>query len=338
MSFRITTTVVISFVFITLMTTGILLYAIPWNYFIGAMHIWASLFFIIGTGLHFKNNLRAYLSYLKNKSGKRALACSATALVIVVGGLILGAAPFSTIMEVSEKLKNPTGPSAATYTLIDLSAGNHQPKLKVFIKAGSAYESEPQPAFMGFTYTTVPQLVVWMETMEGEYIDTLYVTGKTSSSGFGRDEQGAIRRPEALPRWSHRRGIREADGYFAPHENKADLDGLSGATPKSDYLISLSTPHMGRYRLLVEVNRSYDFNEYYSKNRFPDDPIYSGDGSSGQPSLIYEAIVEQGEAGQHLLNLIGHGHHSGADGGLYADLTQLSTAKDILSFIVATVE
>lgn len=338
MNFRTATTVVISVVFITLMSTGILLYAVPWNYFVGAIHIWASLFFIVGTFLHFKNNLKVYLSHINKKVGRRSLLYSGLGLLVVVIGLVLGVAPFSTVMEASEQLRKANQPVTSTYTLIDLTGGQDRPKLDVFIKAGSAYESEPQPAFMGFTYTSVPQMVVWMETMEGEYIDTLYVTGKTSTSGFGKTESGPIRRPEALPYWSHSRGIREADGYFAPYESNADLDGISGATPKSDYLISLSAPRMGRYRLLVEVNRSYNFNEYYSKDRFPDDPIYSGDGSSGQPSLIYEAIIDPGVPAQHLLSLVGHGHHSGADGQLYTDLDKITTAKDILSFIVVKVE
>lgn len=67
-------------------------------------------------------------------------------------------------------------------------------------------------------------------------------------------------------------------------------------------------------------------------------PVYSGDGSSGQPSPIYQAIVDSQTAGQHLFELVGHGHHSGADGQLYQDLSNITTAKDILSFVVASVE
>ena len=177
-----------------------------------------------------------------------------------------------------------------------------------------------------------------METLDGQYIDTLYVTGKVSNSNFGENESGIKRRPEALPYWSHSRGIQEEDGYFAPSQKNGDLDGVSGATPRSDSLIALTAPRMGQYRLLVEVNRTYDFNEYYSKDRFPDDPIYSGDGSSGQPSLIYAATINSNAAGKYLLNLIGHGHHSGADGNLYTDLGRITTAKEILSFIVADVQ
>lgn len=338
MKLRAAVTVTISLVFIALMSTGILLYALPWNYFIGAIHIWASIFFIVGTILHFKNNFKVYLSHLKRKIGKRAFLGCGVGLMSVVLGLVLGFAPFATVMEVGEKLRQSNQPITSEYTLVDLRGSDELPQLNLFIKAGSAYTSAPQPAFFGFTYTSVPQIAVWMETLEGQYIDTLYITGKASNSGFGETDTGLVRRPEALPHWSHRRGVQEADGFYAPSENNADLDGVSAATPRSDYLVSLTAPRMGQYRLLVEVNRSYDFNEYYSKDRFPEDPIYSGDGSSGQPSLIYATTIGSDAPGKYLLELIGHGHHSGADGMLYTDLDRITTAKDILSFIVADVQ
>lgn len=338
MSVRAAVTVTISIVFVTLMSTGILLYALPWNYFVGAIHVWASIFFIIGTILHFKNNFKVYLSHLKRRIGKKAMVGCGTGLVSVVIGLVFGLAPFATVMEAGEKLRKNNQPVTSEYTLVDLSGSEDLPRMNLFIKAGRSYVSEPQPAILGFTYTSVPQIAVWIETPDGQYIDTLYITGKASSSGFGETETGPVRRPEALPYWSHRRGIMEADGYYAPSQNNADLDGVSGATPRSDYLVSLTAPRMGQYRLLVEVNRSYDFNEYYSKDRFPNDPIYSGDGSSGQPSLIYAATIESKASGKYLLELLGHGHHSGANGTLYTDLDRITSAKQILSFIVADIE
>lgn len=338
MNLRIATTVTISIIFITLMTTGILLYSMPWNYFVGAIHIWASIFFIIGTLLHFKNNFKSYLSHIRKKIGKKTLRFSGLGFLALVAGLMLGAPPFATVMEFGESLRTAGQPITREYTLVDLTAAADQPGMDLFIKAGSAYESEPQPYMLGISYTAVPQIAVWMETLEGQYIDTLYVTGKAATSGFGETDSGPTRRPEALPYWSHSRGIQEADGYFVPHQNNSDLDGVSGATPKSDYQIALSAPRMGQYRLLLEVNRPYDFNEHYTKDRFPEDPIYSGDGSSGQPSLIYEAVIDSEVPGQYLLSLVGRGHHSGADGELYPDLEEITTAKDILSFIVASVE
>lgn len=337
MNLRSATTITISLIFVTLMITGILLYALPWNYFVGAIHIWASIFFIIGTVLHFKNNFKAYLSHLRKKVGKKTMTGFGLGLLTLALGLALALPPFATVMEVSEKLKIANQPLTSKYTLVDLTGNEDLPRLNLFFKAGSAYVSEPQPAFWGFTYTSIPQMVVWMETLEGQYIDTLYVTGKASSSDFGETEAGPTRRPEALPVWSHSRGVQEDDGYYAPALNNADLDGISGATPKNDAMISLTAPRMGQYRLLVEVNRSYHFNEYYSRDRYPDDPIYSGDGSSGQPSLIYATTIDSDQPRKYLLDLIGHGHHSGADGTLYTDLARITTAKDILSFIVADV-
>lgn len=331
-------TVTIALVFLLLMSTGILLYALPWNYFIGAMHIWASLFFIVGTIWHFKNNFKSYTKNMQKKVGKRAVIASFAGLLVVAIGLVFSLPPFASVMRLSEDLKKSGQPETLKYTLLDFTGDENLPQLNLFIKAGSAYESEPQPAFMGFTYTSVPQMAVWMETLDGQYIDTLYITGKIATSGFGENDNGLKRRPEALPVWSHSRGVMEDDGFFAPEANNADLDGISGATPKTDSLISMTAPKMGQYRLKVEVNRSYDFNEYYSKDRFPDDPIYSGDGSSGQPSLIYSTTIDSQVAGKYLLSLQGHGHHSGATGEVYTDLSRITTAKEIVSFIVVSVE
>jgi len=37
-------------------------------------------------------------------------------------------------------------------------------------------------------------------------------------------------------------------------------------------------------------------------------------------------------------NVVGHGHHSGKNGDLYTDLDNITTAKDIMEFIVAKLE
>lgn len=338
MNARSAVTITISIVFMTLMCTGVLLYAFPWSYFAGAVHIWASILFIAGTVWHFKNNLKTYSSYLKKRTGKKILVGCGVGFLAIIGGLMAGAPPFSTVMDLSKTLRAVGQPVTAEYTVVDLTGSTDLPRLNLFFKVGNSYESEPQPLFLGVAYTSVPQMAVWMETMNGEYIDTLFVTGKVSNSGFGETEEGITRRPEALPHWSHSRGIQEDDGYFSPVLKNADLDGVSGATPQSDSLISITAPRMGQYRLLLEVNRSYDFNEFYSKDRFPEDPIYSGDGSSGQPSLIYSVTIHSDKPGKYLLDLIGHGHHSGVDGKLYTDLKNITTAKNILSFVVVDVE
>jgi len=54
--------------------------------------------------------------------------------------------------------------------------------------------------------------------------------------------------------------------------------------------------------------------------------------------LIYEAIVDSQKPGQYLFKLTGHGHHSGRDGSLYTDLSNITSAKKIREFIVVNIE
>jgi hypothetical protein len=340
MNIRSIATVALSIAFLVLLITGILLYATPYNYFVGSFHIWSAILVIVCVVLHFKHNFAIYKNHMRKRPGRWAMGLTIAGIVPVFIGLSLNIVPFPTVIELGHKLKRSIEAAPGEFTIIDLRANAEMPKLSLFFKAGSEYQSEPRTLFLNITYTSVPQISVWMETLDGQYIDTLYVTGKISDASFrGRTVDGGIkRRPEALPYWSHKRGIQESDGLFVPAINNRDLDGVTAATPKSDYQVRLTAPKMGRYKLMMEVNRTYDFNEFYSKTRFPDDEIYSGDGSSGQPSLVYQAIVDSQTPGHHLFELIGHGHHSGADGQLYQDLSNITTAKNIMEFIVASVE
>lgn len=340
MSLRTIATIVLSTAFVVLLVTGVLLYATPYNYFVGSLHIWGAILFLLCISLHIFHNAKSYKNHLKKRQGKWAMTVGLAGILSISAALMLGIAPISSVIDAGHLLKKSKAADNLEYTHIDLSTDAVESKLNVFFKAGREYHSAPQPLFLGLTYTSTPQIVVWMETLEGQYIDTLYVTGKTSNSSYrSKDpEIDTIRRPEALPYWSHKRGIIAEDGLYTPSSQNSDLDGISAATPKADYKVSLSAPQMGRYKLMVEVNRSYDFNEYYSKTRFPEDEIYSGSGSSGQPSLVYETIIESQQTGSYLFNLIGHGHHSGRDGNLYPDTSNITSAKQLLEFIVASIE
>ena len=340
MNLRIISTITLSIAFAVLLITGVLLYATPYNYFVGSLHIWGAVLFLVCIVLHIKNNAKTYKHHMQKRPGKWAMGLAIFGIIPLVIGLMFNLPPISTVATFGYDLKKSSEPDKREYTVIDLRTDANAPKLDVFFKAGPEYHSAPQSLFLNITYTSTPQIVVWMETLEGKYIDTLYITGKTSDSSYRSKDPAidVVRRPEALPYWSHKRGIKSVDGLFTPDQHNSDLDGIAAATPKVDYQVTMSAPKMGRYKLMIEVNRTYDFNEYYNKTRFPDDAIYSGSGSSGQPSLIYESIIDSQQTGQHLFRLVGHGHHSGQDGSLYTDLTNITTAKQILDFIVANIE
>lgn len=345
MNIRIVASIVLSVAFVVLLVSGVLLYLMPFNYFVSSLHIWGAILFLVCIVFHFTNNAKTYKNHMKKSTGKWAMGVAVFGIAPIVAALTFDIAPISSVITFGHNFRTAQEPAKHEYEVIDLtmddaSVNSSAPQLKIFFKAGKEYHSAPQSLFLNLTYTSVPQIAVWMETLDGKYIDTLYVTGKTSDSSYrSKDPSVAVvRRPEALPYWSHKRGIKADDGLYSPGQNSVDLDGVTAATPKVDYQVAMSAPKMGRYKLMVEVNRSYDFNEFYSKTRFPDDAIYSGSGSSGQPSLVYESILDSQTTGQYLFNLVGHGHHSGKDGSLYPDLHNITTAKQILEFIVASVE
>ena len=86
----------------------------------------------------------------------------------------------------------------------------------------------------------------------------------------------------------------------------------------------------------VELNVAFDDNEFYSEFDFPDDEVYhSGTGQLGQPSIVFDALIDLEDGkNYYLMELIGHGHHSGQTGELFSDLSTLTTAKQIVERIV----
>ncbi len=91
--------------------------------------------------------------------------------------------------------------------------------------------------------------------------------------------------------------------------------------------------------VLAEVNNPGDYNEAYPKTRRRGSPNYSRGGVSGQPSIVYAATVDLSSGpGTVELVPVGHGSPGGSDGGLYPDLSGLTTAKDIIRRITVSTE
>jgi len=66
--------------------------------------------------------------------------------------------------------------------------------------------------------------------------------------------------------------------------------------------------------------------------------VYSGSGSSAQPSLIYAATVNLNDDERYyFMTLIGRGHHSGKNGDLYTDLAGITTAKEMVNRVIVEV-
>jgi hypothetical protein len=113
------------------------------------------------------------------------------------------------------------------------------------------------------------QYAFWIEDMDGNYINTVYVTRYTAKDGH-------IRRPKSLPLWVA--AARPAD------LSASELDTIAGATPKSGkYLVVWDfTDRDGKpatdtqYRYFIEATM---FND--------DDVLYSGVIEAGEQAWAY---------------------------------------------------
>jgi len=189
-----------------------------------------------------------------------------------------------------------------------------------------------------------PLMAIWLEDMDGNYLQTLYVAESIGKGYFrhgdpssGRWMPGPVRRPAALPYWGHQRGIQAPDGYYLPTREDPVPDALTGPTPSGSFVLASSLPPGDGtpVRILLEINQSWDWNRHWTNNKFPEDPHYK---SSSQPALVYEAVIQPGDSPREVpMQPIGHSHWSGASGELFPGLETLTTALEIAREIVVRV-
>ena len=183
-----------------------------------------------------------------------------------------------------------------------------------------------------------PSFVLWAENMDGEYLQTLFITRAVGTSIYdhgdpssGHWEPGEIRRPATLPYWAHKRGVKEKDGLYIPTIENPIPDAYTGATPPGDFSLITrfdgSTPR--KFRILFEINQTWDWNEYWTNNKYPDDAEYK---TSCQPAVVYAAEVDlDNPASSYSLEVIGHSHYAGRTGELFTDLSTLTSGLEIVS-------
>lgn len=180
-----------------------------------------------------------------------------------------------------------------------------------------------------------PLMALWIEDLDSNYVQTLFVAESIGKGVFrhgdpssGRWMPGPVRRPAALPYWGHQRGVQASDGYYIPSQDDPMPDAITGATPQSHFVLKTQLPdELSQFRILFEINQSWDWNEHWTNDKFPGDEHYM---SSSQPALVYEAFVDlEKDQSDHELKVIGHSHWSGEDGRLFSDLSTITTALDI---------
>lgn len=190
-----------------------------------------------------------------------------------------------------------------------------------------------------------PLMAVWLEDQSGKYIQSLYVPPAVATGIFkyGKQENGkwvaaAKRAPQTLPYWAHKRGVVASDGLYMPEKGKEVPDTYSGATPVQSFVLNTRADKElpSVYKVMLEVNQNWDWNEFWTNDKFPDDENYK---MSCQPALVYEAVVTVNSKGKvWVMKPIGHSHYSGKSGELFPDLTTLTTALSIADSIVVRIK
>lgn len=168
----------------------------------------------------------------------------------------------------------------------------------------------------------LPQAAIWLEDTNGNYIQTLYVTKKASKKSwiFAPDEG----RPESLPVWykaSKRDSAKTKKKIVS--KNDSQIDAVTSATPKAKFEVKGEIPN-GNFVLKAEFNKSFDYNDTFTKKNSND---------NGQPSLVYEAYVTQGENAQTEFKFLGTGSVDGSDGKIHKGTVGLTTAKDMVKAV-----
>ncbi|MDQ1332526.1 MAG: hypothetical protein QG576_561 [Bacteroidota bacterium] len=189
-----------------------------------------------------------------------------------------------------------------------------------------------------------PLFAIWLEDVNGKYIQTLYVAEAVATGVFkyGRQENNkwitaTKRAPQTLPYWAHKRGIIATDGLYVPDSQTRVPDAYTGATPVQGFVL---TSHADgalpeRYKVMLEINQNWDWNEYWTNDKYPDDDNYK---MSCQPALVYEAVVDSKSLKDYYsLNPVGHSHYSGKTGELFTDLSTLTTALHIVDSVIVKI-
>lgn len=138
-----------------------------------------------------------------------------------------------------------------------------------------------------------PNMVIWVEDLEGNFLHNLYVSHMPATS-YARYTNSYKTNYDGLPYWRYKTCAGSPDGYPAPETPVPfDLDAVTGATQYQAF--NLSTKVRTReftadaVRIFLEINQAYD---KYTSGFF---------GSAEEPAIIYSVTVDLTEPGVYVL-------------------------------------
>jgi hypothetical protein len=118
-------------------------------------------------------------------------------------------------------------------------------------------------------------------------------------------------------------------------------DGITGATPRGSFDVKVCPNNeLNHFVIKIELNHSTDFNTYYLESAKEGEPGYSGGKEgSGQPAVVYAAIINRlSGTASFEATLIGHSSPDGSSGNVFPDISNLTTALQIIKKITINIE
>lgn len=356
--------------FLTIAVTSILMFSRKYDSSIALVHTALGFVLIFMALFHIKNNFAPLKNHtkigFKKKGSKLNLALPFTLITtcVLVVMAFYKVQPMLFLYEWGNTLRAGTQLAVGeelTYKIVDKTRdSDNGPLMTIDLRQGP--------------YFAWPQYAIWIEDMDGNFIQPIFITSKLANNNFvnkvdkiDKDvvftshvilsgdvdlqstfeagefpESKADRaRPESLPVFLHKNQMVSGSDSLVPDGDNVIADAYSGATITQSFLMKsrLKSKRNGNVKVRLEINNSFDFNEYYSSDRFPDDATYSGNGYSAQPSLIYEAIINLDDVNSITpMQLIGRGHHSGKDGFIYQDLENMTTSLELIDRIIVEIK
>lgn len=241
--------------------------------------------------------------------------------------------------------KQDVGSFIAVITILTVAVSVHAERITTLsetegkpitieVTPGENWTGQGKMLLMKFDVT--PQMAFWIEDMDNNLVDTLYVTEKTAKQTWdgasGRNKDDTFR-PYALPYWMHKAA---QQGVAAPTKNNPLPDAVTAASPEEKEIFIIHTKANAEGQeiyVLMEVNNSFDENDTYPNKSKRKAAEYNG-----QPAVVYRAQVHLARPGHYEMQLIGHSSWTGEDGELSEDVSTLTTAVNIIEKAVVIVE
>lgn len=218
------------------------------------------------------------------------------------------------------------GPQVKDGTIVTTNEKARGYNITLRFTRGQEFGRMKRVGFMKLILT--PQIAVWTEDTQGNYIQTLYVTRKFAKQDWGPapHNKDSCFRTSSLPYWLNKY---VKAGNAAPTTNKPLPDGITSATPPGCFdLKTTITASPFPVVVKVEVNSAFDHDSAYNSRR-------KASKINGQPAVVYTARTDRDPRLYPVvqMDLAGHSGEESGDPALYHDLSGLTTAKEIFSCI-----